>query len=50
MIIFHYFLKIIKKSFNIKVKNVKSKDLQMAGPWWHMPIIPALGRQRQVDF
>jgi hypothetical protein len=22
----------------------------MAGPWWHMPIIPALGRQRQVDF
>jgi hypothetical protein len=18
--------------------------------WWHMPLIPALGRQRQVDF
>jgi hypothetical protein len=21
-----------------------------AGWWWHMPLIPALGRQRQVDF
>jgi hypothetical protein len=22
----------------------------MAGQWWRMPVIPALGRQRQVDF
>jgi hypothetical protein len=22
----------------------------LAGQWWHMPLIPALGRQRQVDF
>jgi hypothetical protein len=21
-----------------------------AGQWWHMPLIPALGRQRQVNF
>jgi hypothetical protein len=21
-----------------------------AGQWWHMPLIPALGRQRWVDF
>jgi hypothetical protein len=21
-----------------------------AGQWWHTPLIPALGRQRQVDF
>jgi hypothetical protein len=20
------------------------------GQWWHMPLIPALGRQREVDF
>jgi hypothetical protein len=22
----------------------------MAGQWWRIPLIPALGRQRQVDF
>jgi hypothetical protein len=22
----------------------------IAGWWWHTPLIPALGRQRQVDF
>jgi hypothetical protein len=21
-----------------------------AGQWWHAPLIPALGRQRQADF
>jgi hypothetical protein len=26
-----------------KIKNT-------AGQWWRMPLIPALGRQRQVDF
>jgi hypothetical protein len=26
----------------LKKKNVRA--------WWHMPLIPALGRQRQVDF
>jgi hypothetical protein len=26
-----------------------SKNKQ-AGRWWHMPLIPALGKQRQVDF
>ena len=24
--------------------------LKFAGRWWHMPVIPALGRQRQADF
>jgi hypothetical protein len=22
----------------------------LAGWWWYMPLIPALGRQRQADF
>jgi hypothetical protein len=28
----------------------KFKKLRIAGQWWCMPLIPALGRQRQVDF
>jgi hypothetical protein len=26
------------------------KNVFFAGQWWHIPLIPALGRQRQVDF
>jgi hypothetical protein len=26
------------------------KMFMSAGQWWHMPLIPALGRQRQLDF
>ena len=26
------------------------KDAPQAGWWWHTPLIPALGRQRQEDF
>jgi hypothetical protein len=26
------------------------KNPKGAGQWWHVPLIPALGRQRQVDF
>jgi hypothetical protein len=22
----------------------------LAGQWWHMPLVPALGRQKQADF
>jgi hypothetical protein len=27
-----------------------SKTLKLAGQWWCTPLIPALGRQKQVDF
>jgi hypothetical protein len=26
------------------------KVIQIAGQWWHMSLIPVLGRKRQVDF
>jgi hypothetical protein len=29
---------------------LKKKDLFIAAQWWHTPLIPALGRQRQADF
>jgi hypothetical protein len=32
-----------------KTKNKKQKQ-NLAGRWWCTSLIPALGRQRQVDF
>jgi hypothetical protein len=29
---------------------VTIKTLTLAGQWWRMPLIPALGRQRQANF
>jgi hypothetical protein len=26
------------------------KNKKLARQWWYMPLIPALGRQRQADF
>jgi hypothetical protein len=30
--------------------NINAKILNKAGKWWHMPLIPALGSQKQADF
>jgi hypothetical protein len=33
-----------------KNRNVQIKNDDTSRAWWHTPLIPALGRQRQVDF
>jgi hypothetical protein len=35
---------------DLKVEVETIKKTQMSRVWWHTPSIPALGRQRQVDF
>jgi hypothetical protein len=40
-------------SYEILKKKKKEEEEEyqpQAGQWWHMPLIPALGRQRQADF
>jgi hypothetical protein len=39
---FHTHLKLIQ--------NLELKTQNKSRVWWHTPLIPALGRQRQVDF
>jgi hypothetical protein len=31
-------------------KKKKRKEKKRNGAWWCMPLIPALGKQRQADF
>jgi hypothetical protein len=31
-------------------KKEALKDSLIARKWWHTPLIPALGRQREADF
>jgi hypothetical protein len=42
---------IIKRKKRKERKEKKRKEKKRkAGQWWHMPLISAFGRQRQVDF
>jgi hypothetical protein len=31
-------------------KNNKKQNKEEEPAWWHKPLVPALGRQRQADF
>jgi hypothetical protein len=41
---------IIKIPNTIKKERILKAVRGWAGQWWHMPLIPALGRQRQTNF
>jgi hypothetical protein len=43
---------IINKSIKKKKKREEKRkeERRKGGQWWRRPLIPALGRQRQVDF
>jgi hypothetical protein len=38
----------LKERIGLKIRVFKK--FEVARRWWHMSLIPALGRQRQVDF
>jgi hypothetical protein len=40
----------INQSINLLEQFYKFRHIKISVSWWHTPSIPALGRQRQVDF
>jgi hypothetical protein len=43
-------LELFKKDFAKEHSYQPMRKDDAARQWWHTPLIPALGRQRQVDF
>jgi hypothetical protein len=43
-------------TLNVMARYIKCRDwkdgstVKSTGWWWYMPLIPALGKQRQADF
>jgi hypothetical protein len=33
----------------VRNNELCQQKMELAGQWWHMPLIPIIGRQRQVD-
>jgi hypothetical protein len=41
--------RITLKAVGKNSENISSRIYHFSRAWWRMPLIPALGRQRQVD-
>jgi hypothetical protein len=39
-----------KMNFIKIIRFIGQLRIYFSRAWWHMPLIPALGRQRQADF
>jgi hypothetical protein len=39
----------IKNSFNLIIQKINQLKIGNNGQWWHMLLIPTLGRQKQAD-
>jgi hypothetical protein len=45
-----FFNKVAVATINTQYLKYHYRNGKPAGRWWHTPLIPALGRQMQVDF